>query len=140
VNEILVEAAPAPERQPVPAILAAVAAWILPGLGHLLLRQWGRGCAVFAAVAGLVMSGYLLRGVVFPIHLHDMRADPLTFLGGVGDAGSGIFYALARFIEKSGADVSRAAGDYGTRFIAAAGVANYLSVADAFEIASGKKS
>ena len=61
------------------------------------------------------------------------------FLGGVGDAGSGIFYALAGVLEKSGADVSRAAGDYGTRFIAAAGVANFLCAADAYEIAGGRK-
>jgi hypothetical protein len=56
----------------------------------LLLRRWGRACAIFGVVAGLAMMGYLLRGVVFPIHLHDLRADPLNFLGGVGDAGSGI--------------------------------------------------
>ena len=129
----------APERPAIAQAIAAIAAWIVPGLGHLLLRRWGRACAIFGAVAGLVMIGYALRGVVFPIHPHDMRADPLTFLGGIGDAGSGIFYALARVLEKAGSDVSRAAGDYGTRFIAAAGVANFLSVADAFEIASGRK-
>jgi hypothetical protein len=137
VSETLIAAAP--ERRAIPPALAAAAAWILPGLGHLLLRRWGRACAVFGVVAGLAMTGYALRGVVFPIRLHDLRADPLTFLGGIGDAGSGIFYALAQFLEKAGSDVSRAVGDYGTRFIAAAGVANYLCVADAFELASGRK-
>jgi hypothetical protein len=137
VSESVIAAVP--ERRGIPPILAAIAGWILPGLGHLLLRRWGRACAIFGVVAGLAMMGYLLRGVVFPIHLHDLRADPLNFLGGVGDAGSGIFYALASILEKAGSDVSRAAGDYGTRFIAAAGVANYLCIADAFEIASGRK-
>lgn len=128
-----------PERRGISPALAALAAWVVPGLGHLLLRRWGRAGAIFAAVAGLAVTGYLLRGVAFPIHLADFRGDPLTFLGGVGDAGSGIFYALAGVLEKTGADVSRAAGDYGTRFIAAAGVANFLCAADAYEIASGRK-
>jgi hypothetical protein len=137
VSEPLISAAP--ERRVVSPALAMIAAWAVPGLGHALLRRWGRACAIFAAVAGLVLTGYLVRGVVFPIHLHDFRADPLTFLGGIGDAGSGIFYALSSVLEKTGADVSRAAGDYGTRFIAAAGVANFLCAADAYEIASGRK-
>lgn len=132
-------AAGAIESRAISPALAAAAAWILPGLGHLLLRRWGRAASMFAVVAGLAMTGYMLRGVVFPINLRDLRADPLTFLGGIGDAGSGIFYALARVLEKAGADVSRAAGDYGTRFIAAAGVVNFLCAADAFEIASGRK-
>jgi len=129
----------APERRAVSPALAAIAAWAVPGLGHLLLRRWGRGCAIFAAVAGLALTGYFLRGVVFPIHFRDFRAEPLAFLGGIGDAGSGVFYALAGILERAGADVSRAAGDYGTRFIAAAGVANFLCAADAYEIASGRK-
>jgi hypothetical protein len=69
----------------------------------------------------------------------DFRSDPLTFLGSLGDAGSGVFYWVVRSLEKAGPDVSRAIGDYGTRFIAAAGVANYLCVADALEIALGRK-
>ncbi len=137
MSETLIAARP--ERRLISPALAAIAAWAVPGLGHLILRRWGRACAIFGAVAGLAVTGYLLRGVVFPIHLRDFRVDPLTFLGGIGDAGSGIFYALAGVLEKTGADVSRAAGDYGTRFIAAAGVANFLSAADAYEIAAGRK-
>jgi hypothetical protein len=129
----------APERGGMSPTVAALAAWIIPGLGHLLLQRWGRACAIFLAVGGLAVTGYFLRGVAFPIHLSDFRTDPLTFLGGIGDAGSGIFYLLAGVLEKAGADVSRAAGDYGTRFIAAAGVANILCAADAYEIAGERK-
>ena len=128
-----------PERGGMSPTVARIAGWIIPGLGHMLLQRWGRACAIFVAVGGLAVTGYLLRGVVFPIHLRDFRADPLTFLGGIGDAGSGIFYALAGVLEKTGADVSRAAGDYGTRFIAAAGVANFLCAAVAYEIAGERK-
>jgi hypothetical protein len=118
------------------ALFAALAAWLVPGLGHLLLGRWGRALLFFVAVGGLVVTGYLLRGNVFPPH----SGDPFGTLGFVADAGTGVFYYFSRFFEAAGPDVSRAAGDYGTRFIAAAGVVNVLAVLDAIEIATGRRS
>ena len=46
---------------------------------------------------------------------------------------------LAHLIEKAGPDVSRAAGDYGTRFVAAAGMVNLLAMLDAYGIALGRR-
>ena len=117
------------------AALIAAAGWIVPGLGHLLLGRWGRALIFFISVAGLSVMGYLMRGDVFPPH----SGDPFGTLGFIADACSGVFYALARWFEAAGPDVSRAAGDYGTRFIAAAGVVNLLSVFDAYEIAVGRR-
>lgn len=117
------------------ALFAAVAAWLVPGLGHLLLGRWGRALVFFCAVAGLVVSGYLLRGNVFPSH----SGDPFGTLGFLADAGAGVFYYFSRFFEAAGPDVSRAAGDYGTRFIAAAGVVNLLAVLDTIEISTGRR-
>jgi hypothetical protein len=113
----------------------AIAAWIIPGLGHLALKRWGRALIFFASVGGLAITGYLLRGNVFPPH----RGDLFGTLGFLADASTGIFYVLAKFFERAGPDVSRAAGDYGTRFIAAAGIVNLLSVFDAYEIALGRR-
>jgi uncharacterized protein DUF6677 len=127
------------EKAFVPTAIIAIAAWLVPGLGHVLLRRWGRGVVFFVGVGCLAYTGAHLRGIVFPLHLGTYSSDPLAFLGGIGDAGSGMFYWMARFIEKAGPDVSRAAGDYGTKFIAAAGVSNYLCVVDAIEIARGRK-
>jgi hypothetical protein len=117
------------------AALIAAAGWIVPGLGHLLLGRWGRALIFFISVAGLSVMGYLMRGDVFPPH----SGDPFGTLGFIADACSGVFYALARWLEAAGPDVSRAAGDYGTRFIAAAGVVNLLGVFDAYEIAVGRR-
>jgi hypothetical protein len=120
--------------------IVGFAAWVIPGLGHIVQRRWARGIIFFAAVGALALVGYHLRGVVFSIFPPvSPRVDPLAFLGGIGDVGSGVFYFLARTLESSGADVSRAAGDYGTRFLAAAGVANFLCIVDACEIAVGRK-
>ena len=133
-NETRVSQAPA--KQNFPAIFIVVAAWIVPGLGHLLLRRWGRAMIFFIAVGGLAVTGYLLRGNIFP----PRSGDAFGTLGFLADAGSGVFYYLARFFESAGPDVSRAAGDYGTRFIAAAGVVNLISGCDAYEIATRRRS
>ena len=113
----------------------AVLAWAVPGLGHLLMGRWGRAIAFFVSVAGLAITGYLLRGNVFPEH----SADAFGKLGFIADAGTGVFYHLAKFFERFGPDVSLAAGDDGTRFIAAAGIVNLLSAFDAYEIAAGRR-
>ena len=84
----------------------------------------------------MVITGYLLRGNVFPSH----SGDPFGTLGFLADAGTGVFYYLSRMFEAAGPDVSRAAGDYGTRLIAAAGVVNMLEVLDVIEIATGRRS
>jgi len=118
------------------APIVAAAAWLVPGLGHLLLGRWGRALILFLSVGGLAIAGYLLRGDVFP----PRSRDPFGTVGFLADAGSGIFYSLAHFFESAGADVSRAAGDYGTRFIAAAGIVNLLGVFDVYEIATGRRS
>ncbi len=115
--------------------LAVLAAWVVPGLGHLLLRRWGRALAFFLTVGALAVTGYVLRGNVFQPY----SGDAFDFLGYLADLGSGVFYALSRFLESAGPDVSRAAGDYGTRFIATAGVVNILCILDAYEIATGRK-
>jgi hypothetical protein len=77
-----------------------------------------------------------MRGNVFP----PRSADPFATLGFYADAASGIFYLLARVLERAGPDISRAAGDYGTRFIAAAGIVNLIAIFDAYEIASRRRS
>ncbi|HXO05786.1 MAG TPA: DUF6677 family protein [Candidatus Sulfotelmatobacter sp.] len=123
------------DRRDVLAPFITVAAWIVPGLGHLLLGRWGRALIFLLTVGGLAITGYLLRGNVFPPH----AGEPFGTLGFLADAGSGIFYFLSRFFESAGPNVSRAAGDYGTRFIAAAGIVNLLSAFDAYEIALGRR-
>jgi hypothetical protein len=117
------------------ALGVAVLAWAFPGLGHLVLGRWRRALAFFISVGGLAITGYLLRGNVFPQH----ATDAFGRLGFFADAGTGVFYYFARFFERIGPDVSRALGDDGTRFIAAAGLVNLLSAFDAYEIAAGRR-
>jgi hypothetical protein len=117
------------------AFAIGVAGWVLPGLGHALLKMWGRAAACFLAVGVLVVIGAGMRGNLFNAD----GGDAFAALGYVADLGAGSFYVLARSLEINGPDVSRADGDYGTRFLAAAGVLNLLAALHAYEAARGRK-
>ena len=124
------QAATTERMNPAMAVAAAVAGWFVPGLGHLLLRRWTKAIAYFLAVGALAVAGLLMRGNVF----HSNGADAFEVLGYLADMGSGMFYFLAQRIDVAGPDVAHAAGDYGTRLIASAGVLNMLCMLEAFEI------
>jgi hypothetical protein len=115
--------------------LVALASLVVPGLGHVWVGRWGRGLAFFVAVGGLAITGYVMRGQVFTA----VSNDPFGRLGFLADACSGVFYLLSRFVEAAGPNLSRAAGDYGTRFIASAGIVNLIGMLDAYGIACGRR-
>ncbi len=117
------------------AFVIGVAGWLVPGLGHALLKMWGRALACFLTVGVLVILGAGMRGNVF----NSSGNDAFDSLGYLADLGTGTFYLVARSLEGNGADVSHAGGDYGTRFLATAGVLNLLAALHAYEAARGRK-
>ena len=129
------EAPQADSKREAFALAIAVAGWIVPGLGHALLKMWGRAVACFLTVGLLVFFGAGMRGNVFTSNAN----DAFDTLGYLADLGAGTFYFVARSLETNGPDVSRADGDYGTRFLAAAGVLNLLAALHAYEAARGRK-
>jgi hypothetical protein len=132
--ESVVVSAPHKKRE-ARAIAIGIAGWALPGLGHALQKMWGRALTFFAVVGVLVMVGAGMRGNLFGSE----GGDAFAALGYFADLGTGSFYWLAKYIEVGGSDVSRAYGDYGTRFLAAAGVLNLLAALHAYEAARGRK-
>jgi hypothetical protein len=117
------------------AMALALAGWLLPGLGHALQHMWGRALVIFLGVGMFVVAGASMRGNVFTANGN----DAFDTLGYVADLGTGSFYFVARAVERNGADVSHAEGDYGTRFLATAGVLNLLAALHAYEAARGRK-
>jgi hypothetical protein len=117
------------------AAAIGVAGWIVPGLGHALLKMWGRAVTCFLVVAALALLGTGMRGHLFTYN----GTDAFDTLGYAADLGSGVFYFVARSMEADGADVSHSNGDYGTRFLATAGVLNLLAALHAYEAARGRK-
>jgi hypothetical protein len=135
-DETQVTTAPQPDSSlETRALLLGVAGWILPGLGHALQKMWGRAVACFLTVAVLVVIGAGMRGNLFTAD----GGDAFASLGFLADLGAGSFYLVARSLETHGPDVSHADGDYGTRFLAVAGVLNLLAALHAFEAARGRK-
>ena len=119
-----------------PADYAAIlAAWLVPGLGHLLLKRRGRAAIIFLCVGSLAVAGYAMRGQVYSMRGGDM----FEFMGFLSEIGSGAFYFLARLLEPHGANTALVAGVYGTRFLAIAGLLNFLCVLDAWGIARPEK-
>jgi hypothetical protein len=127
-----VKASPGAENQ---ALIFALAGWLVPGLGHALQKMWGRALIVFLSMGLLVFLGVSMRGNVFTARGN----DAFDKLGYIADLGTGSFYFLGRALEQDGADVSHANGDYGTRFLATAGVLNLLAALHAYEAARGRK-
>ncbi len=115
------------------AFAAAVAGWIVPGLGHLLLRRWSKAAIYFLCVGTLACAGLAMRGGVFGASSDDL----FDRLGFFADLGTGVFYFLAHQLQAAGPDVAHATGDYGTRLFAAAGMLNFLTVLEAYDIGRG---
>ena len=128
-------APPQDSRRETIAIVIGVAGWLVPGLGHVLMKMWGRAAACFLTVGILVILGTAMRGNVFS----SSGSDAFDSLGYLADLGTGAFYFVARSLETKGPDVSHAGGDYGTRFLATAGVLNLLAALHAYEAARGRK-
>ena len=116
-------------------LVAGVAGWIVPGLGHLILRRWSKAIVYFLCVGGLAFAGLAMRGGVFVNGAEDM----FDRLGFFADLGAGGFYFLAHNIQSAGSDVAHATGDYGTRLFATAGMINLLTVLEAYEIGRGRR-
>lgn len=126
---------PRNSRREALALVVGVAGWLVPGLGHALMKMWGRAVVCFLTVGVLVWIGAGMRGNLFT----SRGNDAFDSLGYIADLGTGGFYWVARSLETNGPDVSHADGDYGTRFLATAGVFNLLAALHAFEAARGRK-
>jgi hypothetical protein len=65
--------------------------------------------------------------------------NPLTILAFFADAGNGLFYILSRIFQFGQGNMSNITFEYGTAYLAGAGLLNYLIALDAMDIARGKK-
>jgi uncharacterized protein DUF6677 len=133
------------EKTPPRAWLFGTAAWLVPGLGHLLLRKWWRalllgGAVWFCFAFGFRMGGYLFRfdgsegGVASLLQIPPM----------IGNLGTGLLYIVCWFLGIGFAHEAQQAAlptfEYGWTFLIIAGLLNYLSMLDAFDIAARRKS
>jgi hypothetical protein len=117
------------------AVVAPAVAWLIPGAGHLIQKRWIRGFLLMASVATMFVLGLLMQGRIY----RPNGGDILDILGFVGDIGAGGFYIVSRAMDLGHGVVAQATADYGTKYLIVAGLLNFISVADAYHIAIGKK-
>lgn len=117
-----------------PAV-AALLAWLVPGLGHLYLRRFQRGLLFLLIVATSLCVGYTLRGNLY----RPLPRQPLSLLATAGAVGMGSPYFVLRYKMRYDGNVTGQGYEYGTAFLLTAGLMNWLLVLDALDIARGRK-
>ena len=121
------------------AWLAGALSWAIPGLGYLWLGRTLRGVIIGAIVIFMLLSGLWLGG-----HLHGLHNTPelglLAYVYGFCNLGMGLIYLVCLFAGLGLADqAALPTAEYGNVFLIVAGLINYLSMLDAFDIAAGRK-
>jgi hypothetical protein len=133
-NDAVATKAPA---QPITvmSVLAPAVGWLIPGAGHLIQKRWIRGLLLMGSIVIMFVIGLMLEGHVYQPN----GGDILDILGFVGDVGAGGLYILSQAMNWGHNAISHATADYGTKYLIVAGLLNFISVADAYHIAIGKK-
>jgi hypothetical protein len=115
--------------------LILIAGWIVPGLGHLLLKKPIRAALLFVSVASMFFIGMALHGKVYSA----TNGDMLDLLGFVGEMGSPLLYVIAHAAGIGGTVLTDTLSDYGSKFAVVAGLLNVMAAVDAQSLANGRK-
>jgi hypothetical protein len=130
-----VRATAADETQTGALALLVVAAWAIPGAGHLWLGRRNKGLVFLIALPLMFALGLALRGRLFPFDV----SDPLVCLAAFADLGIGLTYFIASGLGFGAGDVRAVTYEYGSAFLIVAGLLNLLVVIDAYDVALGRK-
>lgn len=112
-----------------------VLGWFIPGLGHIYLKKYKRSLVFFFCISAMASLGLVMGGKIYAFQTE----NPLTILAFFSDLGIGLFYFLSKLIPFGLGDLKSTSFEFGTAYIAGAGLLNYLVALDAFDIAMGKK-
>ena len=109
--------------------------WLVPGLGHAIQKKYVRAALFFGSILAMTGMGLALGGKVYPFQTD----NPLTVLAFFADIGNGLFYGLARLLSWGPGELERATFEFGTAYIAGAGLLNFLIALDAYDIGAKKR-
>lgn len=115
--------------------LMSIAAWLVPGAGHLLQRRVHKGVIFLVMIPAMFAIGLWLNGRLFPFEL----SQPLVALAAFASVGNGLPYFVATFMGLGQGVVTAASYEYGNTFLIVAGLLNMLVALDAYDIALGRK-
>ncbi len=125
----------AEQTQSAGLVLLCVAAWAIPGAGHLWLGRRAKGLIFLVSLPLMFAIGLAIHGRLFPFNL----SDPLVALAAAADVGIGIPYFIASAMGYGAGNVRAVTYEYGNAFLIVAGLLNLLVVIDAYDIAMGRK-
>ncbi|HQF98429.1 MAG TPA: hypothetical protein PLQ86_10125 [Candidatus Aminicenantes bacterium] len=120
----------------VKAVVMMVLGWAVPGLGHFLQKKYLRGAVFFGCLAAMTALGLALGGRIYSFQTE----NPLTILAFFADIGNGLLFLLSRALPVGIGDLKLATFEFGTAYLAGAGLLNFLIALDAYDIAAGTKS
>jgi hypothetical protein len=135
VNYRSVRAGVAEELQTGRLVLLCVAAWAIPGAGHLWLGWRTKGLIFLVAIPLMFAIGLALSGRLFPFDV----SQPLVALQALADLGNGLPYFIASAIGAGAGNVRAVTYEYGNAYVIVAGLLNMLVVIDVYDIALGRK-
>jgi hypothetical protein len=116
--------------------LAAVLAWVFPGLGHFYLGRRRTALLYAAIVTVTFLLGLSFQGRLYTID----SSQPLTILATFAVSGAGLLNIAARFLSDApGGAILAPTYEYGCAYLLTAGLMNLLLMLDAWDIASGRK-
>lgn len=116
-------------------VLLCVAAWLVPGAGHLWMGRRQKGIVFLLAIPAMFAIGLLLHGRVFPFEF----SEPLVGLAAVANFLAGAPWILSRLFDGGAGIVTRVTYEYGNCFLIVSGLLNFLVTLDAYDIALGRK-
>lgn len=132
-----------PEPTPPMAWAVGAVAWFVPGAGHLLNKRWTRAALMGGSVWVCFFVGMLMGGHMFNLSTGQGSSALLQVPPMVANMGSGVLYIACWILDIGFADdlvqAARATYEYGNTFLLIAGLLNYLTMLDAFDIAAGRK-
>ncbi len=117
------------------ALVAPAIGWLVPGAGHMIQKRWIRGGLLFVSIVTLFLLGLGMQGHIYKAN----GGDILDILGFIGNLGGGGLYIVTLAMDWGQGAIAFATADYGTKFMIVAGLLNFISIADAYHIAIGKK-
>ncbi len=132
------------EQTPGSAWLIGLAAWFIPGVGHVLTGRWVRAALMGGAVWLGFFLGLAMGGHMFDLSTGQGSSTLLQVPPMIANLGTGALYIVSWLLGTGFADdpvqAARATYEYGNTFLLIAGLMNYLTMLDAFDIAAGRKS
>ena len=116
-------------------VLLCLAAWAIPGSGHLWFGRRFKGLIFLIALPLMFTIGLAIQGRLFPFEL----SEPMVGLAAFADLAIGLPYFIASALGLGNGNVLAVTYEYGNAFIIAAGLLNLLVVIDAYDIALRRK-